>query len=91
MVYYNKMSDEKCKAKCEACNESLRKFTKTADWNGRKFHKNCKKNIMQKIEWFDFRIKMAPYNDTDEDQIIKERAEFIRNPKIEKKKKPKKN
>lgn len=40
---------ENC-ANCMHCKKSLKKFTKTIDWEGRKAHIKCHKKVMESIE-----------------------------------------
>lgn len=64
-----------CKGNCNKCNNPLVKLRVKKDWVGRKYHVECFKQIMQKIKWYDFLIKIS-----DDEQIknkyIKEKIEY---------------
>ena len=47
------------KPKCPDCNATLKKFTVTRDWNGRKFHLKCYDRIRTINAWYDLGIKSA--------------------------------
>jgi hypothetical protein len=79
-----------CKGDCQACDKPLVKLRKKKDWVGRKYHAECFKEIMQKIKWYDFLIDISDDKEI-KNKYIKEKEAFKELPKIEKKKKPKKN
>lgn len=62
--------------KCPDCDNPLRKFTVTADWNGREYHKKCYTMIMTNLQAFDLAISTA-LTEKDKQMYLEDKQKYL--------------